>query len=299
MASGKVLFCIEGVNAGLRTRSEPKNKLVAVAVPIPDYALYGEPQDKQFAERLHIETVPERSAVHGWSIHPHRHHGLYQLFWIDSGGGELQIEDTRFPLCPPLAIFIPPLVVHGFEFHPGTDGFVASFPVATLGEVLAPSVQAALDTALLLPHRRLPDSIGNPKHLFADALTEHSEDLPGRPEALHAHAALLGIWFLRASGTASGLGRTGAQTRALLLRRFVEVVERRFAEQPSVAKIAKELGVSAPYLTRVCRELLGRPAERPFGPLLRHVFEVEGPLVGQGRLQADGPVLLRLLEDPV
>ena len=40
---------------------------------------------------------------------------------VDSGGGELQIEDTRFRLCPPLAIFIPPLVVHGFEFHPGTE----------------------------------------------------------------------------------------------------------------------------------------------------------------------------------
>jgi AraC family transcriptional activator of pobA len=65
---------------------------------------------------------------------------------------------------------------------------------------------------------------------------------------------------LRVSGSASGLGHSRTQTRALLLRRFIEVVERRFAEQPSVAKIAKELGVSAPHLTRACRELLGRPA---------------------------------------
>jgi AraC family transcriptional regulator, transcriptional activator of pobA len=231
-----------------------------VAVHIPDYALYGEPLDKQFAERLHIETVPQRSAAHSWRIRPHRHHGLYQLFWIESGGGELQIEDTRRTLSPPLAIFVPPLVVHGFNFEPGTDGFVASLPVATLAEVLAPTLQSTMDRALLLPQRRAPGAFVNPRELFEDAFTEHSRNLPGRSEALHAHAALLGIWFLRASGSATGLGRPGAQTRTLLLRRFLEVIERRFAEQPSVAKIAKELGVSPPYLTRACRELLGRPA---------------------------------------
>jgi AraC family transcriptional activator of pobA len=231
-----------------------------VAVSIPDYALYGEPQNKLFTERLHIETVPHRSAVHGWKIHAHRHHGLYQLFWIESGGGELIVDDARHMLRPPLAIFIPPLVVHGFNFERGTDGFVASFPVSTLAKVLAPSVQASLDRALLLPQPQTSDAVANARHLFADALTEYARNLPGRSEALSAYAALLGIWFLRASGSASALGGPGAHARALLLRRFIEVVERRFTEQPSVAAIAKELGVSAPHLTRACRELLGRPA---------------------------------------
>jgi AraC family transcriptional activator of pobA len=231
-----------------------------VTVPIPDYGLYGEPQDRHFTERLHVETVPYRSAVHDWKIRPHRHHGLYQLFWIESGGGQLEIEDTTHALCPPLAILVPPLVVHGFEFIPGTNGFVVTLPIATLDKVLAPSVQASFDRALLLPHREQSDEFADPRPLFADALCEYAGSLPGRSDALCAYATLLGIWFLRARGSASWLESPGASVRAVLLRRFIEVVERRFAEQPSVPGIAHELGVSAPHLTRACRELLGRSA---------------------------------------
>jgi AraC family transcriptional activator of pobA len=231
-----------------------------ITVSIPDYALYGEPEDKQFTERLHIETVPHRSAAYGCRISPHRHHGLYQLFWIESGGGHLEIEDTTHPLQPPLAIFVPPMVVHGFEFAPGTDGFVASFPIATLDKILAASMQASPHRALLLPQHEPSHPFTSPRHFFADALREYAGNEPGRSEALYAYATLLGIWFLRVSGTARLLGRPGAHARAVLLRRFVEIIERRFAEQPSVATIARELGVSAPHLTRACRELLGRPA---------------------------------------
>lgn len=231
-----------------------------VTVPIPDYGLYGEPQDRQFAERLHVETVPHRSVVHGWRIRPHRHHGLYQLFWIESGGGQLAIEDATYALSPPLAILVPPLVVHGFEFTPGTNGFVASLPIATLAEVLAPSVQVSLDRAVLLPQGARSDALADPRSLFADALGEYSGNLPGRSDALCAYAALLGIWFLRARGSAGRLESPGASVRAALLRRFIEVIERRFAEQPSVSMMAKELGISGPHLTRACRELLGRPA---------------------------------------
>jgi AraC family transcriptional regulator, transcriptional activator of pobA len=262
MASCKVLrYEGGGVNGGFAPILV-QNKHIggAVAVPIPDYGLYGEPQDKQFTERLHVETVPYRSVVYGWRIRPHRHHGLYQFFWIESGGGQLEIEDTAHALCPPLAILVPPLVVHGFEFTPGTNGFVVSLPIATLDKVLAPSVQASFDKALLLPHQEQSDALANPRSLFADALSEYSGSLPGRSDALCAYATLLGIWFLRARGSASSLQSPGASVRAVLLRRFIEVVERRFAEQPSVSRIAKELGVSAPHLTRSCRELLGRPA---------------------------------------
>jgi AraC family transcriptional activator of pobA len=228
-------------------------------VQIPDYALYGEPQDRQLTDRLHIETVPYRSAAHGWKIRPHRHHGLCELFWIDAGGGQLEIEGSTRVLCPPLAILMPPMIVHGFEFAPGTDGFVVSLPIATVERVLSASLQDHLDRTLLLPQRgATPAAAINPRALFADVLGEYSRNLPGRSEALDAYAALLATWFLRAGGSASRVGRPGVRT--VLLRRFMAAIERRFHEQPSVSRLAKELGVSTPHLTRACRELLGQPA---------------------------------------
>jgi AraC family transcriptional activator of pobA len=123
---------------------------------------------------------------------------------------------------------------------------------------LGPSLQVHLDKTLLLPQREASDTAIDPRHLFADALSEYSRNLPGRSEALCGYAALLGTWFLRASGSASRIDRPGVRT--VLLRRLMQVIERRFREQPPVSTLASELGVSAPHLTRACRELLGQPA---------------------------------------
>jgi AraC family transcriptional activator of pobA len=113
---------------------------------------------------------------------------------------------------------------------------------------------------LLLPQHQVSDAVDHARHLFADALVEHSSNLPGRSEALYGYASLLGVWLLRASGSAKQLGRPKEQARAILLRRFSSVIERRFADHPSLSEIARELGVSTPHLQRACRELLGRSA---------------------------------------
>jgi AraC family transcriptional activator of pobA len=44
------------------------------------------------------------------------------------------------------------------------------------------------------------------------------------------------------------------------VRRFRELVERRFRQQPTVAALAAELGITPTQLNRVCRQVLGHPA---------------------------------------
>ncbi len=100
-----------------------------VTVPSPPlFHLYGDPPNNRAFDFIHIETIASRSAKHDWIIRPHRHSNLYQLLLVQSGGGEMVYETSRFGFSAPAAIFVTPRIVHGFRFKPGiTKGWVLSF----------------------------------------------------------------------------------------------------------------------------------------------------------------------------
>lgn len=62
---------------------------------IPTYALYGELVEDLPPERLHCESIADRSRLYNWEIKPHRHEAFFQILHIRSGAGEAQFEGTR------------------------------------------------------------------------------------------------------------------------------------------------------------------------------------------------------------
>ena len=227
---------------------------------VPAYALYGDRPEDRFPDGLHIETISARSTVHGWRIRPHRHQDLHQLFWIDGGGGVAEVGAAAHPLAPATAIVMPPLVVHGFRFRPGTAGYVASIPARTLHRAVGddPMLRRALGRAAVFPVDAT-DAAADLRALRAAAHGEFAAGRPGRDHALVAHAGLLALWFARAVGDPAG-GTAPDDRRADLVRRYLDRVEADFAGERDLAVHAAALGVSVPHLSRVCRQLLGRPA---------------------------------------
>lgn len=228
---------------------------------IPAYWLYGERRDERFPDALHIETIVARSALHNWSIQPHRHDALFQFFLITQGGGRTRIDGQEHALAPGSTILLPPLVIHEFRFDPGTDGFVASVAESTLRRLFGrePDMAAALGNARVMPQP--PE--GGPLALEAAmraALAEFAANLPGREPALSAHAEIVGLWFARAARRQRAMSEPVRDSRASLVRRFVEHVETSFRSHRSLTAYADELGVSAPHLSRCCRETLGHSA---------------------------------------
>ncbi len=104
---------------------------------IPNYTLYGEEKGEQFPDILHCESIAARSSRHNWVIAPHRHHALHQFFWLQSGGGVITIEGKAHSLQTPVAISVPPLTAHGFEFEKNTQGWVITIPGLIMSEILA------------------------------------------------------------------------------------------------------------------------------------------------------------------
>lgn len=231
---------------------------------VPAYWLYDEPREQRFPDALHIERISARSAPRDWRIEPHRHQDMAQFFLVASGGGLVRIDGADHRLIPGTVLLLPPLAIHEFRFDPDTEGFVASVANSTLTPLIEaePALGAVLSEAFVGwrgPHHA---SMVELAATMEAALAEFSRNHGSRELALAAHARLIAIWFARTARSEAVAANTVGDARAVLVRRFIERVESRFCSHEPLAAYARDLGVTGPHLTRVCRELLGHSAMR-------------------------------------
>lgn len=222
---------------------------------VPRFFLYGEAEDAAESRFLHIETIPARSRPHGWRIAPHRHPGLLQLLLATRGGGLVQFDGAEHGFAAPALLLLPPSVIHGFAFRPGTDGWVLSIALPYAAELLAedslPEEAALLplDRAALLRHRVL--------RRFAELAEEFRGSRPGRAAALSAQLrlVLLALARLRAERPDAAIPTA---PDVLLFARFRALVEQWYREDRALAEYRRALGLSEKKLAALCREHAGR-----------------------------------------
>lgn len=297
---------------------------------LPSYALYGEQGLRQATDWLHVESIAERSQLHGWEIQPHRHDRLFQILVLAEGQAQAWLHGGVQALAGPAVLWLPALVPHGFRFDPAVRGWVVTVldnhlqqllaaqpallqrlldaPVqvrglgddgtepleagpggavlaATAGLIAEAAAQGdwrdvALDAALLrllvalarLPAVQVPTqaalaalAVGREAHALgagAGAAVSGAVRRPGGASAAvgppgGGAGALPGL-----PAAASGLPgklQPGARAEAHA-RRFRALVDRRFRQQPSLAGLAAELGITSTQLNRVCQQVLGHSA---------------------------------------
>ena len=226
---------------------------------IPAFALYGEAFAP--ADVLHVEAIQERSRLYSWEIDAHTHQGLHQILWVASGPAEIALDDARERCEGPVAIVIPPGVVHAFRFSRDTDGQVLTFNPGAVIEGDLPATGQALrelfagpsvlhfETAAATTRR-----IGT---LFEDLSEEFaSADAAGSPVPLWLARAV--IWRLAQQGAMQARSaRGGGQT---LFTRFMVLVEAHHREHWPIARYADELGLSPERLNRLTRAETGKAA---------------------------------------
>jgi len=228
---------------------------------LPAYALYGEPDRSPASDPLHCESIAARSRLHDWEIQPHRHGALFQLLVVARGRGVTALDGRSEPIAGPALVTVPPLAAHGFRFLPPIEGLVFTVIDSHLQRLLG--ADAGLQAALreLRAWRLVRGDDGTREVLAAaDALRcEVQRDARWRAAAIDAALLRLLVAVARVAPAAPVAG--APPERALAhLRRFRALVEARFREQPTLAALAGELGITPTQLNRVCRQVLGRPA---------------------------------------
>jgi len=222
---------------------------------VPSYFIYGF-EEREFDGRLlHFERIEEQLAYHDWDAKPHLHKGLHQLMFFESGGGEILIEDQWHKFKAPLLFLVPQGMVHGFHFDRDTAG-----PILTISEDFMSEATSFADNDIAAAATR-PSLI----HLDAETVAHHGIDgifrgierdyrwiAPGRNTALMASVVLLLVSLSRLSARADPATESSAAYMQIY-ETFRKHVEHNFRQQPSVAQVAVELGMTVGRLTAVCR----------------------------------------------
>jgi len=227
---------------------------------IPNYALYGETAQPVWHESLHVEQISQRSGAHNWEIAAHRHDGLLQLLYLQSGSGEVLFDSERVHVCAPCVVYVPAQVVHGFHWAGKVEGQVitaAQPPLESIAQVLAPNLLAPLHRpqVIALPHWPSED---DPLLPLCFALREEYHNR-AREHVASSMALLLTLLIqaLRHAQQALDPAHRPASRRSQQLTGFRELVDRHYREHRPLGFYASELGMTLATLGRLCQEHLG------------------------------------------
>lgn len=227
-------------------------------VQIPAYGLYGEFLEQIIPDVLHFEAIRERSQKHDWSIKPHRHNNLAQILFLQSPNVVVRVGNTHKKTDRPVILFVPPMLVHGFQFEKTVIGGVVSVPVKEF--------TAALDAVNINVDRfKSPLEVPDDHDAFdalCDLIQSVEREFHGvrlyRNEALISLLRLLVIQLCRTSSTERAHDRPALISRhEEQIRHFCSLVETHYRTDMRLEDYADLIGISKVQLTRNCDRILG------------------------------------------
>jgi AraC family transcriptional activator of pobA len=226
----------------------------------PTYLLYGEAPRQVAGPLLHVETIEARSARHHWKIEPHRHHALHQLVFVLKGCGVTMADGARSQYRPPAMVLTPAGAVHGFEFEPGTTGYVISLSDQLLRELIRqePGIEGLFSRPMTLELRRDALRATDLARSVSMLAREFIRGDVGHRIALHGWLQVLLGNALRLVDDLPDAADPAAGQRRSLLARFGGMIERRYRDNQSVPDYAAALGVSQSRLRSICLALTGQ-----------------------------------------
>lgn len=217
--------------------------------PIPVWQLYGE--DSPFPDLLHVERIVDRAAGLDWTIEPHRHVHLHQIFYLKSGDVTFQVDGRTLHPATPVLLNLPPGSVHGFSFSAGTDGYVLSLPVRDHPAILGADCRTGPTAAQVLVTAAPEGS----ETRFATLTRDWSRRGTFREVELRAQVALILCALLAAAPDQAGPAATDPR-----FIRFEMLIGQHLRDHWRLDRFAAELNLSVRHLNRICHAASGQSA---------------------------------------
>jgi AraC family transcriptional activator of pobA len=179
---------------------------------------------------------------------------LHQVIFVMRGHGVSLAEGAMLEYSPPALIIVPAGTVHGFDFEPGTEGFVMSMSDDLLRDISRrDSAIAALfenSTTLELPSDalRATDLVAG----FRMLVREFTAAQAGHSLALEGLLKLILANVLRLSRPSIESADAVANRHHRIVSRFRELIESAFRGGWSLAEYASALNVSQSRLRNAC-----------------------------------------------
>jgi AraC family transcriptional activator of pobA len=221
---------------------------------IPSFFLYGEAPHDDDGRTLHVETIEFRSVRHRWKISPHVHRTLHQLIFVMRGRGVSLAEGAIVQYSPPALVVVPAGTVHGFDFEPGTHGFVVSMTDDLPREISQrePGIGALFRNPATVEFQGEALRATDLTQSFKMLAREFARMPPGHALALEGLLTVILANVLRLSRTSAESADAAAGRHRLLVMRFRELIESAFRGDWALADYASALNVSHSRLRNAC-----------------------------------------------
>lgn len=212
---------------------------------IPDFTLYG--RTTPFPDVVHAETFLTRAPEHGWTITPHRHSNMAQLFTVKTGRVTATADGSVYEMTAGRFLFLPVQTVHELDIEPQTDGTVMSFPLPVLGSIgpASPDVAGALGQVIF---GDAPKQLTQLLAALADAVAStrpfRQQIAVGLAHGVLGHLARLAPPQHRAPSSAR-------------LAQFDALIASHQGDGWGAAQYASALHMTTGHLTRLCRAASG------------------------------------------
>jgi AraC family transcriptional activator of pobA len=209
---------------------------------------------------LHVETIEARSARHHWKIDPHLHQVLHQMIFVVRGRGIAQAESARTQFRPPALMLMPAGSVHGFEFEPGTSGYVASISVELQHELARrdPEIGALFAAPATFEFEQKALRATDLTQAFRMLAREFARSSSGHSLALQGWLEVLLANLLRLAQQRPNVADPVVGQQRRLVARFNELIESRYRSSEPLATYACMLNVSESRLRSACLAMTGR-----------------------------------------
>jgi len=223
---------------------------------IPSFYLYGEPQRAVREGFVHVESLDDRSRPSEWTIQPHLHRDLNHVILIGEGGGTMRAEGVACAFDAPALLLIPAGVVHGFEWHSESLGWVITLADSYVTQL----AERDRDLGRLFLHAQAVALDGEDRGAIERSVSQMLRELgwigPAQRSAVEAEVLAILVRALRRAQVARLEGDAPGR-QALVVAQLREQIEVRFRERESVAAQAAALGVSETALRLACARVGG------------------------------------------
>lgn len=222
-------------------------------VRVPRYSLYGDAS----AVRewfVNVEPIDQRARALEWKIEPHTHPKFTQIVFVREGSGKITLDGDSFGFVGPSVLVIPPFRIHSIRYAGPADGWVVTIENNYLGDLLAraPDLRTVLEAAgafaLLAPSS---DAVLNSIIKLRGELAEKQKGSMIGAEIQLLQVALAMLRDRPATETSP------PTARAVLVDRFIELVEAGYHRQPDIDALASKLNVTTAQLRNACKATRG------------------------------------------
>ncbi|MCP9756124.1 helix-turn-helix domain-containing protein [Lacihabitans sp. CCS-44] len=221
--------------------------------------LYGDDYGRYSAEYIFLELISTRSQIFNWTIKPHIHLHLFQIFVLTKGSVLFQEALKEQQINAPCILLIPPTKLHGLVYTPDVEGQILTLSESIIEEIFktSQSIWKTFEDIRILKDFEDDFSFENILRQLKNIEDELFGDHPERGLMLRVILTQFFICLHRLTRHVEA-----QRSDSLMMnyfRKFQSSIKNSDYDK-SIPAFADEMNITPVHLNRICKAIAGKSA---------------------------------------